>query len=371
MSAKYLHVISFNIPYPPDYGGIIDIYFKLKALKEAGIRIILHCFEYGRQPAKELEDLCYKVHYYERRSGLKYFLSRDPYIVLTRTSNTMPKNLFGDSFPVLFEGLHSTALLASCAAAGKKTFVRAHNIEHKYYRALSRSETRLFSRVFLYTESLKLRRYEAILYLATSILAISRSEADYFEKTYGHALFIPAFHRFEEVRTKPGTGTYILFHGNLGVADNSDVFLRIAKNVLSKTDYPVIVAGKNPPGRFTRQLTAFPNIEIIANPDDRELDQLIQDAQVNLLYTAQSSGIKLKLLHALFGGRHCLVNREMVEGTGLSHLCHLADQPHEMASSLEELMGQPFTDNQISERRAALLDYSNRAGAEKIIRLLN
>jgi hypothetical protein len=370
MSAKYLHVISFNIPYPPDYGGIIDIYYKLKALEQAGIRIILHCFKYGRQPAKELEDLCYKVHYYERGSGLKYFLSRDPYIVLTRTSNIMPKNLFGDSFPVLFEGLHSTALLASCAAAGKRTIVRAHNIEHDYYRALSRSETRLFNKAFHYSESLKLRRYEAILNLANYILAISKSEAAYFERTYGHTLFIPAFHRFEEVKTIPGTGKYILFHGNLGVAENSDVFLRIAKNVLSRTDYPVIVAGKNPPGWFIRQMTAFPNITVISNPDDKELDQLIQDAQVNLLYTAQSTGIKLKLLHSLFGGRHCLVNREMVEGTGLSHLCHLANQPHEMVSSLEELMHQPFTDKQINERKTALLDYSNWAGAEKIIRLL-
>jgi hypothetical protein len=117
-------------------------------------------------------------------------------------------------------------------------------------------------------------------------------------------------------------------------------------------------------------MTAFPNITVIANPDDKELDQLIQDAQVNLLYTAQSTGIKLKLLHSLFGGRHCLVNREMVEGTGLSHLCHLANQPHEMVSSLEELMHQPFTDKQINERKTALLDYSNWAGAEKIIRLL-
>ncbi|MEI7802398.1 MAG: mannosyltransferase, partial [Bacteroidota bacterium] len=42
-----LHIISFNVPYPPDYGGVIDVYYKIKALKEAGVKIHLHCYEYG------------------------------------------------------------------------------------------------------------------------------------------------------------------------------------------------------------------------------------------------------------------------------------------------------------------------------------
>ena len=370
MSVKHLHVIAFNIPFPADYGGVIDIYYKLKALKQAGIQIILHCHAYGRQPSKELEDLCFKVHYYQRSAGFKYFLRQDPYIVTTRNANSMPKRILGDGFPVLFEGLHSTALLGQCAAAGKKILVRAHNIEHHYYRALSRSESRVFNKVFLYSESVKLRRYEGILKYADYILGISRSETNYFRETYGDSLFVPAFHRFEEVVTKPGTGEYILFHGNLGVAENSDVFLRIAKNVLSRTSHKVIVAGKNPPGQFLRRVSSWSNMEVIANPDDDEMDRLIQNAQVNLLYTAQSTGIKLKLLYALFGGRHCLVNREMVEGTGLSHLCRLANHPHEMIRSLDELMELPLTDKEIRERKKTLLEYSNRAGAEKIMRLL-
>ncbi len=32
MPDKYLHIISFDIPYPPNYGGVIDVFYKLKAL---------------------------------------------------------------------------------------------------------------------------------------------------------------------------------------------------------------------------------------------------------------------------------------------------------------------------------------------------
>jgi hypothetical protein len=370
MSERYLHVISFNIPFPADYGGVIDIFYKLKALADAGVRVILHCYAYGRKPAKELEELCFRVHYYDRLSGVKYFLKKQPYIVVTRDSNFMPERILRDDFPVLFEGLHSTSLLSRCAAAGKKTLVRAHNIEHNYYRSLARIEERIPHKVFLYTESLKLKRYEGILKHADHILAISRTESDYSSSVYGNAVYLPAFHRFEEVRTMPGKGDYILFHGNLGVPENSDVFLRIAKNVLSKTDHRVIVAGKNPSNKFIRAFSSWSGIEVVANPDDRELDNLIRNAQVNLLYTAQATGIKLKLLHALFAGRHCLVNREMIEGTGLDELCVLADHPDQMVLKLDELMDQPFTEEQVLRRKEALQQYSNRAGAETIAGLL-
>lgn len=371
MEKNSIHIIAFNVPYPADYGGVIDIFYKIRSLKQAGMKIILHCYTYGRQTSKELADLCAEVHYYKRDSGISYALSRDPYIVTTRNAKTMPKNILKDDFPILFEGLHSTSRLEQFAAAGKRCLVRAHNIEHEYYRALSRSENKLYDKFFLYTESKKLKRYEDILSKAHHILGISMPETEYFREKYGHSTLIPAFHRFDEITIKSGLGDYILFHGNLGVAENYDVFLRIAGNVLSRISHRVIVAGKNPSASFIRKLSAWPHIEVIANPTDQEMDQLIGEAQVNLLYTAQSTGIKLKLLHALFGGRHCLVNTEMIEGTGLESLCRLADDPQDMIDQLEKLMTLPFTQEQILERENALQDYSNRAGAEKILKLLD
>ena len=31
--SKKIHVISFQVPYPPNYGGAIDVYYKLQSLK--------------------------------------------------------------------------------------------------------------------------------------------------------------------------------------------------------------------------------------------------------------------------------------------------------------------------------------------------
>ena len=46
MPDKHLHIISFDIPYPPNYGGVIDVYYKIRTLHKLGIKIHLHCFEY-------------------------------------------------------------------------------------------------------------------------------------------------------------------------------------------------------------------------------------------------------------------------------------------------------------------------------------
>lgn len=371
MPAKYLHIISFNVPLPADYGGVIDIFYKLKALKASGIQIILHCYAYGRQASKELEDLCFRVFYYQRKSGLTYFLNPDPYIVVTRNANTMPKNVLGDSFPVLFEGLHSTAILGQCKAAKKRTLVRAHNIEHVYYQALSKSEKQIFRKLFLRTESRKLKRYEEKLRFADHILGIAKHETAYFESKYGNALFIPAFHRFEEVSSREGSGDYMLYHGNLSVAENSEMFLKLTREALGLMGIPVVVAGKNPSERFIKKLAAFSHIRVVANPSDGELDELIQNAHVNLLYTEQATGIKLKLLHALFAGRHCLVNSQMVEGTGLSSQCIVDRKDENLSKLLEKIMALPFNRVQVMERKKALKDFSNRAGAEKILRLIS
>ena len=60
----FLHIVSFDIPYPANYGGVIVIFNQIKALQQQGVKVILHCFQYGdRKPQQELERFCHEVHY--------------------------------------------------------------------------------------------------------------------------------------------------------------------------------------------------------------------------------------------------------------------------------------------------------------------
>jgi len=38
MSDLHIHIISFDIPFPANYGGVIDVFYKAKALTDSGVK---------------------------------------------------------------------------------------------------------------------------------------------------------------------------------------------------------------------------------------------------------------------------------------------------------------------------------------------
>ena len=63
MPDLHLHIISFDIPWPANYGGVIDVFYKAKALSEKGVKVHLHCFQYGRKPNPFLENMFHKFYF--------------------------------------------------------------------------------------------------------------------------------------------------------------------------------------------------------------------------------------------------------------------------------------------------------------------
>ncbi len=368
---KTLHVVAFNIPYPPDYGGVIDVYYKLKALNNAGVDIILHSYTYGRERPKELEEVCKEVHYYSRKSGLSYFFGSLPYIIATRNSKELSRNLLKDKHPVLFEGLHSTYSLPVCKEAGKACLVRTHNIEHRYYGMLSKSERNLFRKIFLISESRKLRKYEAILTRADHLLSISTTDASYFREQYGDSHFVSAFHHYSSVELIEGKGDYILFHGNLSVPENESAILYLIHKVLSKISYQVKIAGKDPGKVLKRICNKHPHIELLPNVSGEEMNRLVREAHINLLYTYQPTGLKLKLLHSLYAGRFCLTNPLMLSGSGLDDLCEIYSNPDQAIELIDSLMRKEFPSAFRKKRDIALAEFNNRTNVKKIVALLD
>ena len=367
-----LQLVAFNIPYPPDYGGVIDIFYKVKALSECGVSVYLHCFEYDRPQTTELEKYCAKVFYYPRESGLRYQLSVKPYIVITRANTHLLNNLSKNIAPILFEGLHTCLYLNHSLLKDHLRLVRTHNIEHEYYLNLFRSEQNLAKKIFFRLEACKLKSYEVMLKNASHLLCISPNDNYYFDHKFGHSHFVPAFHPFNEIKSKTGKGKYILFHGNLSVSENIQAVEYLLKNVLNKINLPVIIAGKNPNERLIQKINKFTHIQLISNPENDEMESLIQNSQICLLPTFQDTGLKLKLLASLFSGRFCIANTAMIHKTGLEHLCNQADSPQEMIRLISELFDQEFTDDEIQMRKLILEDsFSNHRNALKIIRIIS
>jgi hypothetical protein len=371
MADKHIHIISFDVPYPANYGGVIDVYYKIKALHKLSVRVHLHCFEYGRVKAKELEQICEKVHYYKRNMQKKQLLSTMPFIVVSRSSEELMRNLLLDDYPILFEGLHTCFHLNDDRITNRIKIVRMHNIEHHYYKGLERAEKSSLKIFYFGEEADKLKQFEKVLHQANHIAAISKADANELASRYYHVNFIGAFHPANEVAIKPGKGDYCLYHGNLSVGDNQEAALFLVENVFSKIKIPLVIAGQKPSKELARALAAHAHIQVKENVDNETMQQLIQNAQINVLPTFQSAGIKLKLLAALFSGRHCLVNDVMADNTGLETLCSIKNTAEEMISEIKRLFEIPVDKGTKEKREHILLrDFSNEKNAKKIIDLI-
>ena len=366
-SDYHLHVISFDVPYPANYGGVIDVFYRIKALSEAGVKVHLHCFEYGRGEAEVL-GRCHEVKYYKRNTSFWKQFSREPYVVASRRSEALIQDLLKDDYPILCEGLHTTAVLNDNRLKSRKIFVRAHNIEHEYYQLLAESESTFWKRWFYRMESRKLRRYEPVLKKAAGIFAITQKDAEYFNARYGHATVVPGFSALSKVCSEIGRGDYVLYHGNLSVAENKKAAEWLIENVFSALEIPCVIAGLNPPESLLKLCEPYAHISLKANLGDAEMIDLIRNAQINVMVTDQPTGLKLKLLNALYNGRFCLVNEDMVRGTSLGGLCVVAETPDRFIEEINRLMSEDFTEDDIEERDEAMKElYQNDSNAQLII----
>lgn len=370
-SDNHLHIVSFDIPCPVNYGGVIDVFFKLKALTERGLKVHFHCFEYGREHSERLESICETTHYYKRDMSFANFFSKIPFIVTSRISESLIQDLKQDDYPIILEGLHSCGVLLDPRMKNRKIFVRTHNVEHEYYKYLAETEKNLRKKLFLRIESRKLRKFESILAKASGILAISNKDYEYFKKSYDNVYLIPAYAGFDKVDILEGQGDYVLYHGKLDVSENYNAAEFLIKEVFKGLDVKLKIAGMNPPHHLVKCAESEPNVELIENPEDDDLQELIRNAQINILVTAQSTGLKLKLLNALFNGRYCVVNDKMVEGLDINDLCIVANTGNEIKTVVSDLMTKPFVEEQVEIRKSRMDAFYNPSHAtDRLVELL-
>ena len=363
----HLHIIAFDVPYPANYGGVIDVFYRVKALSEAGVKVHLHCFEYGRGEPEVL-NRCHEVKYYKRDTSIWKQLRREPYVVASRKSEALIQDLLKDDYPILCEGLHTAAVLNDSRLKNRKIYVRAHNVEHDYYRLLADSEPTFWKRWFYKMEARKLQRYEPVLKKAAAVFSVTQKDNDFFNAQYGNAVLVPSFNSVSRVCSETGRGDYVLYHGNLSVAENKKAAEWLINNVFSEINIPCVVAGLNPPDSLRQLCDRYPNVALKTNLDDAEMMDLIRNAQINVMVTDQPTGLKLKLLNALYNGRFCLVNCDMIRGTSLDPLCIVAETPEEFIKEIKRLMKEDFTEDNVEERDEAMKElYQNEKNVQILL----
>jgi hypothetical protein len=368
---KRLHIVCHDIPWPADYGGVVDLFYKLRALHAAGVHIQLHCFQYGHKTAQhELSKYCNEVHYYPRLTNWKAFSLTKPYIVQSRAHPDLIKNLMKDEDPVLLEGVHCTAFLSDLLHQNRKVVLRQHNVESLYYGQLFRYEKNLLRKLYFLNESIFLNKYEKRLPAHLPVLSVSKSDAAYSAEVFGlqNVHYLPVFVSFNNIKCRTGRGDYCLYHGNLSVAENEYAVSWLLKEVFSKLSVPFYIAGKNPSRRLQQLAQKNNKVRIVANPTAPEMEELIAGAHIHVLPSFNKTGVKLKLINALFNGRHCVVNPDAVLHSELEAACHIGTTADAFASIISQLYFLPFEEEEIQLRKKILpVVFDNEKNVQRLI----
>lgn len=365
---KRLHIVCLDVPYPPDYGGVVDLFYKIKYLHKAGVKIILHCFNYGRGEQPELENYCEEVHYYSRNKRINFRL---PYIVSSRRNKKLLSSLLADDAPILLEGIHCSYYLFSGDLKNRNVWVRLHNVEYKYYKYLAKNSTQLIKKIYFLIESRLLKKYESALAPVGRFMAVNKSDIESYDKFHPREIcYLPVFLPFKKVSSLPGKGDFCLYHGNLSVSENEKAAEWLIKNIFSKTKIPFVIAGKNPSTELRNLCKKF-GVKCIANPAEKDMEELIQQAHIHLLPSFNATGIKIKLLNALFEGRFIITNVAGIEGTGFEQLCYSIDSIPGILKKLEELFEIPFSESEIEKRNYLLFpQFDAEENAQKLIKII-
>jgi hypothetical protein len=368
---KHLHIISLNIPYPADFGGMYDLFYKLPALYNQGVKIHLHCFYKDRSEQSELSKYCEEVFYYPRDTGSKNVISKLPYIVASRSNEMLAARLLQDDHPILMEGTHCTFLANDARFKKRKMFVRVHNIESEYYRQLYKFSHKLKNKTYYLLEANRLYTYERKLSRAvTSFWAVSRKDVSYYHDEFNcdNIEYLPLFIPEWKMKAPEAIGIYCLYHGNLEIEENEFAVLWLLNHVFKKLTIPFTVAGKNPSKKLAKHIQKNKNCTLIANPDDAQMHAIISSAHIHVLPSFNNTGIKIKLLNALYNGRHCVVNDAMIADTTFSSVCHVVNSAGEFKERIQLLYHQPFSKQEKKFRQDILQkEFSNEANAKQIV----
>lgn len=374
--SRYLHIICPENPLPADNGRHIDIINRMMILKKAGISIHLHVFTQDDLAGSSLlNEYCEKLVTYPVKNKYHSSLPDLPLHISIYSNEDLIRSLTENDWPILMEGIPCASLLDSIKVANRKIIVRIYQDKNVTGKDDSWADTNIFSRVSFLSKKHQLKKYISQLNGKCVFACSSLQESALLQSDYNldEIMVLSLFPGWQEITGKEGVGNFCLYHGNLSIPENEEAALWLLEKVFTKIKVPLVIAGKSPSARVEKIAHLYQHTCLVADPSEKEMDDLVKKAHINVLpsFKKNHKGTCIKLLHALYEGRHCVVNNRMVEDTGLESACHIGETANAIASIISQLYHYPFAIEEIRLREKLLSGlYDNENNARQLIAYL-
>lgn len=360
-------IVAGDYPYPPIHGGRVDIWSRIKLLREMNHKLDLiittknieeNCRYNGI--IKEYIDNLYIV---RRQNRVLDMLSMLPLQVKSRKYLSRVE-LTNNYDYILLEGDYVAEILKNKNLHYRKIILRSHNNESVYFYNLYKSTNNIIKKAYYYLEYIKFKNFEPKLFKdIKNIMFISFDEKIRYEKKCqkANSIFLPASVN-SSIKKQGLKNKNALFIGSLFMDNNREAIIWYLKNihekVSSKVDgYRLRIAGNSLGTSLSwldEYVNKYDNIEVYDTPDT--LDKLYSNSSVFINPMIHGAGVKLKTIEAIVNGLPVVSTSIGSEGTGLRNNLdiYITNDINEFADTVSYLL------NDMSGRKEEMVESAQK-----------
>lgn len=380
--ALRLLVVSHEFPYPPNHGGRADVWRRLCAFCELGVKVVFVCWydELNSQPTdfelKTVRNVVDELIIFPKRRGFRadmarlwHLLNGMPSHVASRRINRIeytyaykaiadfkPQAILLDS---VYGGMFATRMQRELNVP---LFYRSHNVEHQYFSSLAKDAVGLRNKLSCYLACLNIESYEyGLINSAKKVFDISEDDADYWrQRGVANIECLPPLPESSlslksVVKEEPIIHERDLaFLGNLNTPNNvAGIFWLVTKVMpivwLSKPDVILTIAGSNPSAAIQKLVASNNSIVLLPNVDSAM--DFLNTSKVLVNPALSGSGVNIKTIDMLMTDSAVICTTQGLAGlpkTAKAH-CTQADTPEKFAQAILSCLGNTQVD--ISTRR--------------------
>lgn len=353
-------IVAPDYPFPPNHGGRLDIWGRIKVFSHLNYRIDLVVTVKEKPNYNQLVEVnkyVDNIFFCKRKNRIIDMLSFRPLQLKSRV--TLESLQFRDEYDfVCLETQYVLPVLNNPTLRAKKYLLRLQNDEGIYFRELSKSSNDLWKKTYYFLESYKFRWLERkIVGSLTNIMFISKDEMDSYKRKYPdiNAVFLPP-PITETCRKVCLMSRKVLFVGSLFMINNQEAIkwyiTNVHTNLHNIEGYELVIAG-NSRGESLDWLYALiskeNNIKVYDSPTN--LSNIYGESSVFINPMIHGAGVKLKTIEALMNGVPVVSTTVGNQGTGLVNKKHIlvSDDPMDYAKYVRLLLLDKVKGNTLIE----------------------
>src|SRR5690606_4677736 len=318
-------VVSGFLPYPPIFGGAIDVWERIKGLHALGHEIDLAVTDKMNPTQEQLDEMILYVRHFffvRRENKVQQLFNKLPLQLLSR-KGVSTIDIYQTFDLLILESEFCWHITLNKSITYKNIVVRVHNIEGHYFKALGKSSKSLREKVYYKMETSKIKRLSALVFdkadklwfiSKDDLLSVNRSDKSVFMPFPINGSFTLPFEK---------SGNNVVFMGSLFMQNNTfglDWYLKNIHPLLMNevADYHFYIIGslKEANKEIEAKYQNLPQVTFVVNAPC--LKEYYTKSKVFINPMFHGSGVKVKSVNALVNGLSLVSTTVGAEGIGLT-----------------------------------------------------